>query len=165
MKAGIALGSNVGDRLHNLRRAREAIARLATNGETIGSPIYETEAVNCERDAPPFYNAIVELHYAGSPCELLRHLRTIEAELGRPADHPRNQSRTIDLDLLYFGEEQIDTPELRLPHPRLHERRFVLAPLADIRADLVLPNQSGSVAELLARLDDPARVVRANEQW
>src|SRR5206468_7869618 len=107
-----------GDRLHNLRRAREAIARLATNGETIGSPIYETEAVNCELDAPPFYNAILELDYNGSACELLRHLRTIEAELGRPADHPRNQSRTIDLDLLYFGEEQIDTPELRLPHPR-----------------------------------------------
>jgi 2-amino-4-hydroxy-6-hydroxymethyldihydropteridine diphosphokinase len=165
VRAGIALGSNLGDRHDNLHRAREAISRLARGRQTIGSAIYETEAIGCEVDAPRFYNAVLEIEYDGSARDLLQQLRTIEEQLGRPTDHPRNRSRTIDLDLLYFGDEQVETPQLHLPHPRLPERRFVLAPLADIRGDLVLPNQKRTVAQLLRHLTDSARVVRAKEQW
>ena len=165
MKAGIALGSNVGDRLANLRRARQALTTLANGGAGTGSSIWETEAVDCEPNASPFYNAIVEIEYSGSAPELLRELRSIEAQLGRPANHARNVSRTIDLDLLYFGDERLDTPELRLPHPHMHERRFVLEPLAEIRPEFVLPNQTATVSELLAQLPDSPRVVRAREQW
>lgn len=162
MKAGIALGSNIGDRLANLRRAREEIAKL---GAVIASAIYETEPVGCEASAAPFYNTVLELDYSESARELLRELRETEERLGRPRDHERNVSRRIDLDLLYFGEERIDTPELRVPHPRLHGRRFVLAPLAEIRPELVLPNQTQTVAELLASLPRTERVVRGKEQW
>lgn len=165
MRAGIALGSNVGHRLWNLRRAREAITGLNNGSELVASAIYETEPIGCEADASPFYNAVVEIDYSGSPFELLRELRSIEEQLGRPANHARNISRTIDLDLLYFADEQLETTELHLPHPRLHERRFVLAPLAQIRPDLVLPKQSVTVAESLAKLRDSTRVVRASEQW
>jgi 2-amino-4-hydroxy-6-hydroxymethyldihydropteridine diphosphokinase len=165
VRAGIALGSNVGDRLANLRSARAEIARLASGGEVVASSIYETEPVDCEPDAPPFYNAVVEIDYASSALELLHELGAIEERLGRPANHARNVSRTIDLDLLYLDDEELDRPELRLPHPRLHERRFVLAPLAEIRPHFGLPKQSASIAELLARLPASPRVVRASQQW
>lgn len=165
MRAGIALGSNLGHRLSNLLRAREQIARLSSDRELAASPIYETDPVDCESNAPSFYNAVIEIDYAGSPSELLAELRAIEEQLGRPANHARNTSRTIDLDLLYFGDEQIDTPNLRLPHPRLHDRRFVLAPLAEIRPELLLPNETATVAELLATLPESPPVVRASEQW
>lgn len=162
MRAGIALGSNLGDRRANLRRARSEIAKL---GGFISSSVYETAPVGCETGALSFYNAVIEIEYAGSARDLLGQLRATEVSLGRPTNHARNVSRTIDLDLLYFGDEQLDTPELELPHPRLHERRFVLVPLAEIRPELVLPNQSRTVAELLAQLSDSSRVERAKEQW
>lgn len=164
MKAGIALGSNLGDRLDNLRRARDEIRRLSS-GPLAASPIYETAPVDCEPDAPPFLNAVVEIDYTGSALQLLHELRAIEARLGRPADHARNASRMIDLDILYFGAEEIASAELQVPHPRIAQRRFVLAPLADIRPDLILPQQRLTTAELLASLPTSPRVVRANEQW
>jgi 2-amino-4-hydroxy-6-hydroxymethyldihydropteridine diphosphokinase len=165
VRAGIAVGSNLGDRLSNLKSARDAIARLADGANVIASCVYETDAVACEPGASRFYNAVLEIEYAGSARDLLGQLRTIEAQLGRPTKHVRNTSRTIDLDLLYFDDEQLDTSDLELPHPRLHERHFVLAPLADIRPGLVLPNQSCSVGDLLANVRDSARVERAREQW
>ena len=164
MRAGVALGSNLGKRLQNLQRARKEIEALSS-GATAASTVYETEPVNCEADAPSFYNAVIEIEYTGSAPELLRELRGVEERLGRPGDHPRNVSRTIDLDLLYLGDQRSDTPELRLPHPRMRERRFVLAPLADIRAGLVLPNERATVAKLLEHLPELPRVVRASEQW
>ena len=92
-------------------------------------------------------------------------MKSIESSLGRPPDHARNVSRKIDIDLLYAGDAKIDNEQLHLPHPRMHLRRFVLAPLAEIRPDLILPNQTHTAGQLLACLDDPAKVVRLNEQW
>lgn len=166
MKTGVALGSNIGDRLQNLRAGRKAIVDLeGTSSPILASPIYETEPVDCEPGAQEFFNAVVEFDYAGDVVGLLKKLKQIESELGRPADHPRNVSRKIDIDLLYFGNARIDSDQLHLPHPRMHLRRFVLQPLADIRPDLVLPRHSKTVRELLAQLDDSSKVVRLTHDW
>src|SRR4051795_6308589 len=143
MKAGIALGTNLGDRLSNFRRARTEIGALNNvSGPILASAIYETEPVGCEPGAPKFLNAVIEFDYAGSPQELLSELGAVESALGRPAQHKKNSSRPIDLDLLYFGPAEIAEAGLRLPHPRMTERQFVLRPLADIQPGLILPNQT-----------------------
>ena len=165
MRAGVALGSNLGERLANLRNARKEIAAMrGTLPPLRCSAIYETEPVACEKGAAKFFNAVIEFGYAGRAEELRRELAAIEKVLGRPATHERNVSRTIDLDLLYFGEAVIETAELRLPHPRIVEREFVLRPLAEIRPDLVLPDQTESVSVLLLRLPTTG-VVRLDIEW
>jgi 2-amino-4-hydroxy-6-hydroxymethyldihydropteridine diphosphokinase len=166
MRAGVALGSNLGERLENLRNARQEIAALdGVLPPMRSSSVYETEPVGCEMGAAKFLNAVLEFGYAGEPRELLRELAAIEKRLGRPAAHARNVSRSIDLDLLYFGDLEIETVELQLPHPRITEREFVLRPLADIRPDLVLPKQSESVGALLLQLTVTGAVVRAAVEW
>ncbi|MEO5721382.1 MAG: 2-amino-4-hydroxy-6-hydroxymethyldihydropteridine diphosphokinase [Chthoniobacterales bacterium] len=166
MRAGIALGSNLGDRLANLRAARARIEALPeVAGPLLASAIYETEPVDCEPDAGKFLNAVLEVGYAGDAMELLHHLRQIEASLGRPPRHERNASRTLDLDLLYFGELILSTPELELPHPRMQARRFVLEPLVEIRPELVLPAQKKNVTDLLAALPDASPLVRTAREW
>jgi 2-amino-4-hydroxy-6-hydroxymethyldihydropteridine diphosphokinase len=166
MRVGVALGSNIADRLQNLRAGRKAIVDLAgASSPILASSIYETEPVDCEPGARQFFNAVVEFDHAGDAAGLLQKLKQIENELGRPADHPRNVSRKIDIDLLYFGDARIDTDRLQVPHPRMHLRRFVLQPLADIRPGLILPGQSKTVRELLAQLDDSSKVVRLTDDW
>jgi 2-amino-4-hydroxy-6-hydroxymethyldihydropteridine diphosphokinase len=166
MKAGVGLGSNLGDRLQNLRAARQAIAKLkGVASGILASSVYETEPIECEPDAAPFFNAVIEFDYNGEPADLLRDLKQIEADLGRARRHERNVSRNIDIDLLYLGETKADDEELQLPHPRMHLRRFVLQPLADIRPGLVLPNQTKTVRELLASLEQSGKVVRLVSEW
>jgi 2-amino-4-hydroxy-6-hydroxymethyldihydropteridine diphosphokinase len=166
MRAGVALGSNLGERLANLRNARKDVAALpGVLPPMRASAIYETEPVGCEPGAPKFLNAAIEFEYAGEAGDLMHSLASIERLLGRSAGHARNVSRTLDLDLLYFGELEIETEKLQLPHPRLAEREFVLRPLADIRPDLVLPKQTESVAALLLQLSDSGAVVRAAVEW
>jgi 2-amino-4-hydroxy-6-hydroxymethyldihydropteridine diphosphokinase len=166
MKAGVALGSNLGDRLYNLERARSAIrALIGTDTRILSSAVYETEPVDCEPGACAFLNAAVEFEYAGDPAELLRALRKIETDLGRPSDHQRNVSRNIDIDLLYLDGVKINEEGLTLPHPRMHRRGFVLAPLADIDPDLILPGQTKTIAQLLASLGESAKVVRLTSDW
>jgi 2-amino-4-hydroxy-6-hydroxymethyldihydropteridine diphosphokinase len=166
MRTGVALGSNLGDRLENLGAARKAIVDLASViAPVLASPIYETEPVDCEPGATKFVNAVLEFDYKGTPAELLEQLIRIEESLGRGRDHARNVSRKIDIDLLYFGDAKIDNEQLKLPHPRLHSRKFVLQPLADIRPDLVLPDQTKTVRELLAQLDESAKVIRLTDDW
>jgi 2-amino-4-hydroxy-6-hydroxymethyldihydropteridine diphosphokinase len=166
MRAGVALGSNLGDRLANLRAARKAIIDLAGVAPPIlASPIYETEPIGCEPGAQKFLNAVLEFEYKGEPAVLLERLLQIEQLLGRERNHPSNVSRNIDIDLLYFGGIEIDNKKLQVPHPRLHLRKFVLQPLADIRPDLILPNQRKSVRELLAQVDNSGKVSRFKDQW
>src|SRR6476659_9284086 len=166
MRAGVALGSNLGDRLANLRNARKEIAWLEGALPPMrSSAIYETEPVGCEKGAAKFLNAAIEFGYAGRPERLRDELAQIEKILGRPEAHERNASRTIDLDLLYFGESVIDTPELQLPHPRIVGREFVLRPVADIRPDLVLPGEADSIAGLLLKLPSTTGVVRLELEW
>ncbi len=166
MRAGVAVGSNLGERLANLRNARKDIAALRGVFPPMRSScIYETEPIGCEKGAAKFLNAAIEFGYAGDAQELLGGLVAIEKLLGRPATHARNVSRTIDLDLLYFGELEIETAELQLPHPRITEREFVLRPLADIRPDLVLPRQTEPVGALLLQLTGAGAVVRVAVEW
>lgn len=151
MRCGIALGSNLGHRLDHLA---EAVRRLDLP-VLAKSSVYETAPVGCQHDDPPFANAVIEVAFDGSPVELLALTQSVEAAMGRPADHPRNAPRTIDLDLLYCGREALALPSLTLPHPRLGARRFVLVPLAEIRPSLVLADSRISIAERLGKLDSP----------
>ena len=166
MRTAVALGSNLGDRLRNLRAARQQISGLTDiQPPVLSSAIYETDPVDCEPEAPKFLNAVVEFGYNGDPVQLLKKLKSVEDALGRPREHARNVSRKIDIDLLYIGDTRINDRELELPHPRMHLRKFVLQPLADIRPELILPRQVKTVRELLAQLDDACNVVRLRNDW
>jgi 2-amino-4-hydroxy-6-hydroxymethyldihydropteridine diphosphokinase len=127
--------------------------------------VYETEPIGTGPDAGHFLNAVVEVEFRGQPSELLDALQTIEAAQGRPSKRPRNAPRTLDLDILYVGNLVLSNQEIVIPHPRLHLRRFVLAPLANIRPDLILPGQHNTVAELLGLLADPAKVEVTAREW
>jgi 2-amino-4-hydroxy-6-hydroxymethyldihydropteridine diphosphokinase len=166
MRTAVALGSNVGDRLENLRAARRQIIEFEqVQPPVLSSGIYETEPVDCEPGALKFLNAVVEFDYDGDPVQLLEQLVRIEESLGRKRDHRKNVSRTIDIDLLYCSDRQIDNERLQLPHPRMHLRKFVLQPLADIRPELILPNQTKAIRQLLAELEESPESVRLTDHW
>ena len=166
MRNAVAIGSNIGDRFENLRAARKAIFDLPpVRPPILSSAVYETEPVGCEPGAGKFLNAVVEFEYDGDPARLLEKLIQIEEALGRKRDHRQNVSRTIDIDLLYCGNQRINIERLQLPHPRLHLREFVLRPLADIRPDLILPGHTKSIQELLAEGEQSGDVIRSAEHW
>ena len=166
MRIGIALGSNLGDRLTNLRAARKAIVDLAADKSSVfASRVYETEPIDCEPGAGKFLNAVLEIEYDGDPTELLQKMIGIEESLGRERDHARNMSRKIDIDLLYADDLNVANEKLQLPHPRMAQRKFVLQPLADIRPDLVLPNQPKPVSELLAQSQDSTKMTCFAKEW
>ena len=166
MRAGIALGANLGDRLRCLTTARDRVFCLPkTEPPLLSSALYETEPIECEAGAPKFLNAVIEIGYSGSSKELIDELKKIEADLGRPPEHERNRSRPIDLDLLYHGARTMEEPQLQLPHPRLHLRGFVLHPLAEIRPNLVLPDQRKTIREMAEELLAAPLMVRAAQQW
>src|SRR4051812_20835662 len=166
MRTAVALGSNIGDRLENLRAARNSILRLPNlKPPILSSAIYETKPVACETGAGKFLNAVVEFEYKGDPARLLEQLIQIEEGLGRKRDHPQNVSRTIDIDLLYCGDQRVNDERLQLPHPRLHLRTFVLRPLADIRPDLILSGEKKTVSDLLSDFKHSGAVVRFAESW
>ena len=166
MRAGLALGSNIGDRFENLRAARTAIVDLAGVSEPIlASPVFETDAIDCGPGAGKFWNAVIEVEYEGDARALMDELLRIQLSLGRPADHPRNVSRKIDIDLLYCGDEIVDSEDLHVPHPRMLKRKFVLQPLVDIRPELILPGQTNTVRDLLAQTTGTAKVVALPAQW
>lgn len=153
---GIALGSNLGDRMANLRAGREALVRWHEGPEPAeSSPVYETDPVDCPPGSAPFLNAVVEIRTSRQPEELLAACRAVEIALGRAPGAARHAPRTLDLDLLYAGDRKMESSTLVLPHPRMGSRRFVLQPLSDIRPGLRLPGQPHGIAALLARL--PAR--------
>src|SRR5690606_31813666 len=149
----LGAGSNLGDRRANLRRA---LAALAPHGVRIArvSPVVESPALLLD-DAPPewnrpFLNLVAECETSLTPHELLDALKAVEAELGRDAQ-ARWSPRPIDLDILLWGAEEIVTERLRVPHPGLHERAFVLAPLASLRPLLAVPGRGGKTVLELTR--------------
>jgi 2-amino-4-hydroxy-6-hydroxymethyldihydropteridine diphosphokinase len=132
MRVYVGLGSNLGDREQTLRAA---VARLSASPriEVLGvSSLRETDPVGPIIDQPRFLNGVVAIETSLSPRELLDRLLEIEAELGRTREGPPGGPRTLDLDLLLYGDERVDEPGLRVPHPRLHERSFVLEPLEEL---------------------------------
>jgi len=150
VRAFVGLGANLGQREETLLRAVELLA--AEDGvEVVAlSSVRETDPVGVE-DQPRFLNAAALLETTLEPRELLDVLLRIERELGRVRDGTRWGPRVIDLDLLAYGSEVVDEPGLRVPHPRLHERRFALEPLVELDPDLELPGR-GKVSDLLDRL-------------
>ena len=147
----IGLGANLGDREAAIRTALELLAAGGDVEIAAVSSLTETDPVGYE-DQPKFLNGAAVLRTELSPRELLERLQQVENTLGRDRSGPRFGPRTIDLDLLLYGSEEIDEPGLQIPHPRLAERRFVLEPLAELDPDLEVPGR-GSVRALLAGLE------------
>ncbi len=163
--AVIALGSNLGERRAHLQQACAQLRALALEGTWQQSSIYQTAPVLCPDGSPDFYNAVVSFQFEGSATQLHAQTRGIEQALGRERS-TINAPRTIDIDLLAFGQEIIDEPDLQIPHPRLHQRRFVLQPLAEIHPDLLLPGLSNSISRQLQALHSPEpELMRMDGTW
>ncbi len=162
MEAGFSLGSNLGDRLAFLRSARDALAAVPGVRLAAQSPVYETEPVGVkpEHRALKYLNSVVIVAGTLDARAWLAELARIETALGRVRGPDRYAPRTIDIDLLYCGDEWIDRGGLTVPHPRWAKRRFVVQPLADIRPALRLPGTPGTVADILATLEEPASDLR-----
>jgi 2-amino-4-hydroxy-6-hydroxymethyldihydropteridine diphosphokinase len=132
MRAYVGLGANLGDRERTLRAAVEALAANHQIEVLAVSSLRETDPVGPVQDQPRFLNGAVALETSLSARELLDVLLRTEAAFGRTREGPSGGPRTLDLDLLVYGDEQIDEPGLQVPHPRLHERTFVLEPLHEL---------------------------------
>lgn len=160
-KAFIALGSNLGDSRRLILRAIERLEELSEQ-PLRKSSLFETAPVDCPPGSPNFVNAVVQVipQESETPESLLKKLQELEKEFGRMPKKVLNEARALDLDLIAFRDETRTTPELTLPHPRAHLRRFVLEPLAEIAPELVLPGQGRTVAELLTQLTSAENVRR-----
>jgi 2-amino-4-hydroxy-6-hydroxymethyldihydropteridine diphosphokinase len=145
----LSLGSNVGDRETHLARARE---RLNADGLRVlrASGIYETEPRDFP-DQPWFLNQVLELESSLYPIQLLERTQKIERALGRVPTHPKGP-RTIDIDILFYGDTILSVPGLEIPHERVADRRFVLEPLAELVPDLRHPRTGSTVSEMLAQV-------------
>jgi 2-amino-4-hydroxy-6-hydroxymethyldihydropteridine diphosphokinase len=159
--AYIALGSNVGDSPSILRRAMDQLALLSRK-PLLRSSLWQTTPVDCPPGSPTFVNAVVALYplpdeNSGS---LLTKMLAMEKDFGRRPKQVLNEPRRLDLDLIAFGDEISTRPELVLPHPRAHERRFVLQPLSEIAPNLILSGHRRTVVQLLAALVSKEITVR-----
>jgi 2-amino-4-hydroxy-6-hydroxymethyldihydropteridine diphosphokinase len=151
----IALGGNLGDRMANLEAAIAALAPVVAVLER--SPVYETDP-KYVTDQPCFLNMVLSAETDLSAPALLVFLKGIEERLGRTAGE-RYGPRPIDLDIIFFGDDVVDLPDLTVPHPRLAERAFVLRPLADIASARIHPATRLSIGEMLDALDDDGGLI------
>lgn len=152
MKVGLAFGANLGDRLQHLQQAKAYLLSLSPEHWHLASPLYETEPVGCPPNSPKFLNAVLEIEFTGAPKTLLKKIQAYEDAHGRDRNLPKNAARSIDIDILYFGEKEVVEKNLLIPHPRIAERRFVLLPLATIQPDLIVKGTGKTVRMLLREL-------------
>ena len=159
----VALGSNLGD---SQKIVLDAVAYLQNLSDQpiLKSSLWQTSPVNCPPGSPKFVNAIVGLYprKGDTPELLLEMLRVLEVAFGRAPKKVLNEPRPLDLDLIAFGNETRNTPELILPHPRAHLRKFVLEPLNEIAPDFILAGQGRTVSQLLAGISSDESVVKLN---
>jgi 2-amino-4-hydroxy-6-hydroxymethyldihydropteridine diphosphokinase len=150
----IGIGSNLGDKVANITKAIKMLSEFATIDQI--SSLYETEPEG-RRKQPDFLNCVIKAEVGAGPVELLGILKDIEKRIGREPS-PRNGPRTIDLDLLIYNNQAIETPDLIVPHPRLQERVFVLVPMAEVAPSLYHPTLHKSMRQLLSELNSSSRV-------
>ena len=153
----IGIGSNLGDRKANTVEAVDRVAKLAATRVVRASSLYESEPLG---DAKTwFVNSVIEIETEFAPGDLLRKLKAVEKAMGRKrVKGKRWGSRVIDLDILLCNQEVVDTRSLKIPHPEMHKRRFVLLPLAELAPHVVHPHLGQSVSALLANVKDAKRV-------
>ena len=161
MLAYIGIGSNLGDKRENIRRAVEALGADPRNGLVRCSHLYCTEPVG-KTDQGWFVNGVVSLETSMGPRELLEFLISIEKRMGRVREEKWGP-RTIDLDILFCGDQILNDIDLHIPHPRLHERRFVLIPLKEVAPNLIHPLLGKTVSRILAELGTEERVIPLEE--
>jgi len=152
-QAYIAFGSNLGDRQANIQNALQCLNQENDFSLLRISPVYQTEPIGFTVDVPPFYNGVVEIKVNCSAKQLLDILMRIENQMGRTRDASQEySSRPIDLDILLFGGQTIDQPNLQIPHPKMLQRWFVLKPLVDLSPQLKIPGYDITMVEALAQL-------------
>ncbi|MFZ5568979.1 MAG: 2-amino-4-hydroxy-6-hydroxymethyldihydropteridine diphosphokinase [Thermodesulfobacteriota bacterium] len=156
--AYVSFGSNMGDRETNCRRGVEALSRTRGVAVMKRSPLYQTSPVDF-LDQGWFVNGALKLKTALTPFELLRALKEIERFVGREKPLVRFGPRVLDMDIVLYGAEVVHSPELVIPHPRMHKRSFVLQPLCDIDADIIHPVFGKSIRYLLDHLHDDSQKV------
>jgi len=147
----LGLGANLTDPATSIRRAVDLLATGGVTGVHLSS-LYATEPVGCVAGTPAFINACITGFWLGAPGALLSLCQRIERTLGRPARHSSREARSIDIDILLFGDRVVSDRTLHIPHRRLHERLFVLTPLADLAGDWRVPPGGVTVGELRERL-------------
>lgn len=159
--AFVALGSNLGDS-HKIILDAMTRLQIFSDEPILKSSLWQTSPVNCPPDSPKFVNVVVGFvpQKNETPESLLKKLRELEKEFGRAPKTVLNEPRLLDLDLIAFGSEARNSPELILPHPRARLRRFVLQPLSEIAPDFILAEQRETVSELLAELPGDETVTR-----
>lgn len=151
-RVAISLGSNQGDSCENIRSAAEKLTAVGVDNMTL-SPLYKTSPVDCPDGAPDFVNAALTGTTRLSAKELLAACRSVEDTMGRPRVRGYHEDRVIDLDLLMYDDLVTNTDELVLPHPEMTNRLFVLAPLADVAGEWLVPLANVTVNACLKRLD------------
>lgn len=167
MEVGLSLGSNMGDRLAHLKNAKTIILDSPGIVSADQSPVYETEPV----DVPPefqaihFLNAILIVKTLIPLPQLMRTFQFLEQKIGRVPNTVINAPRTMDIDIIYANGLQIQEQHIVIPHPHWQKRRFVVQPLCDVRPDLKIPGQTGTVADVLAGLSDPHKVILFAKKW
>jgi len=161
MPVYIALGSNLGDSASTIERAFVELQKLSDR-PIQQSSLWRSTPVDCPPGSPNFINAVISLEplEGETPESLLTKLQALEVEFGRISKEVLNEPRPLDLDIIAFGDEACETLQLTLPHPRWHQRRFVLEPLSEIAPNAILPGQSEPVIQLLAKLGTTEALVR-----
>jgi len=155
VQVGIALGSNLGDRYSELNAGIAYLKTLSIINEVRESSRINTAPVDCPPGSKDFLNSVAEIDVDSEklpPRKLLELLQNFERSRGRAAQRDVNAPRPLDLDIIYYGDQVVREPFLIIPHPRAHQRRFVLEPLSRLRPELILPGQSKTVSELLIGL-------------
>ena len=155
MKAYVGIGSNLENRLEHFQKAVSFLSEIAGLEILAASSIYETSPISCEGGL--FYNAVLELESSLAPLEMMKFLLSVEKKMGRQREKVQ-QARVIDLDLLINDVQVLQDTILILPHPRMHERRFVLEPLCELNSKLIHPVLKKTMGELLIGLKDPNSV-------